>query len=619
MKRRAIGTALAAFVLVAVAAFSVACDGRPKSEGPKTEPPKKHGPAVAVIDLSSGAPEQEPTSFFGPSGGRRSFDELLRVTDELRGKKTGDRAAGVLVKLGSASLGAARAQELAEQLALIKKEKKVYCHADGLTNITLMLTAKGCSQVYLSPAGEVDAIGIAAQIVYMRKLLAEELHLSIDFLQVGKFKGAEEPLTRDGPSPEARASLMGVLTDMRASWIETLSQSRPRATADVVEDGPWSPRRAKELGLVDEVGYLDEALSAAKAASSAVRERTVFGSGAEEQEGDLDDLFRALAGESSVTGPVALVRATGSISMSAGGNGILGGRGGIIEKDFSRTIQKLEKDDDVKAVVIRIDSPGGSALASDLMWHHLMKLRKKKPLIFSVGEMAASGGYYLASSGDYIFAEPMSIVGSIGVVGGKIGFGDALERWGVHAETFAANANKAGAASRAAYESPLVKWDDPTRQRVLESMTGIYELFLARVSEGRSTRGREVSKEKVAENAEGKIFSGRDGKARGMVDEIGGLGAALAKARELAKLPDTAHVAVINTSKGGLFDGLAGGSDDAKAATTMATVKSATSLRGPLDVIEKIAPDLLPFVTSLAPLGEGERSVVALPFALTVK
>jgi protease-4 len=295
--------------------------------------------------------------------------------------------------------------------------------------------------------------------------------------------------------------------------------------------------------------------------------------------------------------------------MTAGGNGIFGGRGGIIEKDFNRAVAKLEKDDAVKAVVLRIDSPGGSALASDLMWHQLMKLRKKKPLVISVGDMAASGGYYLACTGDYIFAEPMSIVGSIGVVGGKIGVGDALERVGVHAETFPANPNKPGAAARAAYESPLTKWDEPTRRRVLESMTGVYELFLARIVEGRSTRGREISRDKVAENAEGRIFSGRDGKARGLVDELGGLGAAIAKARELAKLPESARVAVV-AGKHGLFDGFdLGGTEERVRA-------DATS---PTTFLERTAPDVLPFVTSLAPLAEGERTAVAVPFALTVR
>jgi protease-4 len=593
-------------VLLGVAALSAACEGRPKSaDATKNETPKR-GPAVAVIDLSGGLPEQDKGGLLGMSSGKKSFDELLRVTTDLEESKS----VGVMVKFQGASIGAARAEELGEMLAGIKEKKKVYCHADALTNATLMAAVKGCSQLWLSPAGEVEAIGLAAQIIYLRRLLVDELHFSVDFLQVGKFKGAEEPFTRDGPSPEARASLMGVMADMRKSWLETLSTSRPKATADVVEDGPWSPARAKELGLVDEVGYPDEALAAVKTATGGVREQIVFGQGAAEQEGDFDDVLRAFAGESSESGPIALVRATGSIAMTGGG-GILGGRSGITEKDFDKTIAKLEKDDDVKAVVVRIDSPGGSALASDLMWHHLMKLRKKKPLVFSVGDMAASGGYYLACSGDYIFAEPMSIVGSIGVVGGKIGVGDALERIGVHAETFPANSQKPGASARAAYNSLLVRWDDPTRARVLESMTNVYELFLARIVEGRSTRGRTITREKVAESAEGRIFGGVEGKARGLVDEIGGLGAAIAKARELANLSESARVAVVG-GKGGFLESLDPSAAEERA---HATARAAS----PVDVVDKLAPELLPYVTSFVPLAEGERTAVALPFALTVR
>lgn len=588
----------------------MACDGRPKSEGPKTDPPKKTGPAIAVLDLAGGVPEEASGGLFGGGGSKKTFDELLRTLKDIDHDKS-DRAKGVLVKLGSARIGAARAQEIGDVLSAIKAHKKVYCHADDLTNGTLMLAVRSCNTIWISPAGEVDAIGIAAQIVYMHKLLAEELHLDVDFLQVGRFKGAEEPLTRDGPSPEARASLMGVLTDLRASWTSSMAEARPRATADVVEDGPWGPAKAKELGLVDDVGYADDLAKKLREETGAVRDRVAFGSGAADGDGDFDDLVRALAGESSVTGPIALVRANGSISMSAGGNGLLGGRGGIVEKDFSAQIRKLEKDDGVKAVVVRIDSPGGSALASDLMWHQLMKLRKKKPVVFSVGDMAASGGYYLSSSADYIFAEPMSIVGSIGVVGGKVGGGDALERVGVHAETFPASP-KPGAAARAAWESPLSKWDDPTRQRILDSMTSVYDLFLARVSEGRSTRGRTVTKDQVAANAEGKIFSGTKGKELGLVDEIGGLDAAIAKARSLANLDDKAHVAVVESKKG-LFDGLdPSGSEEAVSARALALIS-------PLGMLAKTAPEVMPFVTSMAPLVEGEKTVVALPFALTVR
>lgn len=606
MKRAVAGTALALLSSVCIAG----CEGRPRTDGPTTEPKPRSGPTIAVLDFSSGVPEQESQGLFGSVGRKKSFDELLRVIDEVT---TDKQKVGVLVKFGSAPIGAARSQEIGEHLEKLKEKKKVYCHGDGFNNATVMAAARGCTSIYVSPAGEVETVGLAAQILYMRRFLADELHLSIDMLQVGKYKGAEEPLTRDGPSPEARASLTSVLVDMRAAWQETITKARPRAgIAEAIEDGPYSPTRAKDLGLVDEVGYAADALAKVKEVASAVREDTVFGPGAEEKGGDLEDLVRVLAGDGSDSGPIALLRATGSIAMTSGGNGLLGGRGGIIEKDVDRTLRNVEKDDEIKALVVRIDSPGGSALASDLIWHHLMRVRKKKPVVFSVGDMAASGGMYLASAGDYIFAEPMSIVGSIGVVGGKVGAAEALERWGVHAETFPANLTKQGAAARAAYESPFVRWDDATRARVLESMTAVYELFLSRVSEGRSTRGRTITREKVAESAEGRIFSGREGQKRGLVDELGGLAAAIAKARELAKLPENAHVAVVG-AKPGFLDALepGGGGGEEKVRAAMEP--------SPIAVLERIAPSMVPFVSSLAPLAEGERAVVAVPFSLTVR
>ena len=608
--RVALRVALTGLTL-ASALFAAGCEGRPHpgDQGKGTEPPRRTGPAIAVLDLAGGVPEQEPSSLFGNVGRKKSFDELLRAIEEVAKDK---KSVGVLVKFGSATIGPARATEIGEHLEKLKEKKKVYCHADGLSNATMITAARGCTNVTVSPAGEVETVGIAAQILYMRRLLADELHLNIDFLQVGKYKGAEEPLTRDGPSPEARASLTSVLVDMRAAWIESITKGRNKpGIAEAIEDGPYSPPRAKELGLIDEVGYAADALAAVKKESSAVREEVAFGSGAEEKGGDLEDIVRTLAGESSEMGPIALIRATGSIAMTSGGNGLLGGRGGIIEKDIDRTLRQLEKDDDVKAVVIRIDSPGGSALASDLIWHHLMRVRKKKPVVFSVGDMAASGGMYLASAGDFIFAEPMSIVGSIGVVGGKIGGGEALEKIGVHVETFPANTTNPTAAARAAYESPFVRWDDASRARVLQSMTGVYELFLSRVSEGRSTRGRTMSREKVAESAEGRIFSGLEGQKRGLVDEIGGLSAAIAKARELAQLSDTAHIAVIG-GKPTFLDALEPGG------AAEGHVRSAVE-PSPLAMLERLAPDLVPFVASMAPLLEGERAVVAVPFSITVR
>src|ERR1019366_2968392 len=376
-----------------------ACEGRPRSalaRGEASHDEPRTGPSVAVLDLSDGAPEQ-------PQGGL----------------------------LGLSAKG-----------------------------VSLALAARGCKRVWIAPASSVDAIGIAAQTIYFHKLLTEEIGLDIDFLQVGKFKGAEEPFTRDGPSPEARQSLESTLADLRAGWLDAFAKGRPGAAQSAPEDGPYTPEKAREAGLVDEVGYFDQARSALEATAGAVRWDARLGPGAQSGSSDtIADVLKTIAGDSLGAAPVALVVASGAITLE-GGSGPLGGSGGISERRLIRTLLRLEHDDDVKAIVLRIDSPGGSALASDLLWHELMAIRHKKTLVVSVGDMAASGGYYLASTGAVIFADATSIVGSIGVVGGKISGGRLLERLGVHAETFPAKTGDPLAAARAASESVLSPWDD---------------------------------------------------------------------------------------------------------------------------------------------------------------
>ncbi len=252
MKHRPLAGPLLATLVVTSSLLAAGCEGRPHAgtttDAKATEPTRKTGPAIAILDISGGVPEHEAASLFGGIGRKRSFDELLNAIAEVG---TNKGIVGVVVKFGSASIGAARSQEIGEHLEKLKEKKKVYCHGDAFSNATIMLAARGCSSIYVSPAGGVETVGLAAQLLYMRRLLVDELHLSIDMLQVGKFKGAEEPLTRDGPSPEARASLTGVLVDFRTAWMNTITEARPRpGMAETIEDGPYSPLRAKDVGLV---------------------------------------------------------------------------------------------------------------------------------------------------------------------------------------------------------------------------------------------------------------------------------------------------------------------------------------------------------------------------------
>jgi protease-4 len=591
----------AAHGAVALLAGSLsACEGRPRAglAGPTSQEGPRSGAAIGVLDLSDGAPEKPPVGFLGLSAKGASFEDLANQVESL-GRDQHVR--GVLVRLGATRVGLAQATEIGGMLAQLGRNVPVWCQADDLGNATMYLAARGCKRVWVSPAGSVDAIGIAAQMVYFHKLLAGELGLDVDFLQIGKYKGAEEPFTRDGPSPEARASLQGCLSGMRTAWLDGIHTGRPTVEATAAEDGPYSAPGAKQRGLIDDVGYFDEARNALEKETHAGHAEVLFGPGSESGSNDVfADILQAVAGEAMAPAPIVVVAAIGAISMDGGG--VLGQTGGIVERRLLSTLVRVEKDDDVKAVVLRIDSPGGSALASDLLWHELMRLRAKKPLVVSIGEMAASGGYYLASAGSVIFADETSIVGSIGVVGGKIAAEHALERIGVHSDTVAANESDPHAAARAAYDSLLVPWDDATRLRLLETMTEIYDLFLSRVAAGRG-----IPAERVAASAEGRIFDGRDGKARGLVDEFGGLLDAIARARALAHLPSDARVGAARDS-GGIIQELIEDEPQGRA-----------SIDPTASLIARLTPELVPFVASMAPIAAREPALCALPFALTVR
>ena len=614
---RARGLGLGMAVVFALAA----CGGRERPVPPAgSKRVSLDQPAVVEIDLSRGLPESSSAPLLGPPS-RRTHAELVR---SLRVLAEADSSKGFLVRLGTSRIAFARAHEIGRILGDARKAgRPVVCHADEYNNSTLLLAAVGCSKLWVSAAGQVDAIGIAAQLIFARGLL-DKLNISADFLQIGKFKGANEPFTREGPSPEARQSLETALGGIRAAWISGIVEGRGKPELQgLLEDGPFAPEEAKAKGLVDEVSDLDDAREAAKKLAGAELIATRFG-GSDRDQGvsqGLLDVLRTISGASAVGTPhVTIVPAMGGIAMSAGSSMPFGGSGGIGERELGQVLTRLTRDDDTKAVVLRLDSPGGSALASDLLWKKLMKLRKAKPLVISIGGMAASGGYYLASAGSKIFAEPTSIIGSIGVVSGKLAVGKALAELGVSVETIAANPDPQRA-NRATYMSAFTPWDEPTRARVLASMEAAYDLFLARIAEGRG-----VGVDAIAPSAEGRLFGGAAAKERGLVDELGGLEDAVTRALELAKLPKDAPVE-IEQDEGGLLDMLTGGDAGGEGRATRggpgAEALAERARRVAADAIVPswldAAPELGVFIGSMGSLLSGERTLAALPFVVSVQ
>ncbi|NUO48901.1 MAG: signal peptide peptidase SppA, partial [Polyangiaceae bacterium] len=447
------------------------------------------------------------------------------------------------------------------------------------------------------------SVGIAFQLIFGRSLL-DKLKVGVDFLQVGKYKGAQEPYTRDEPSPEARESIDLTLRDIRKAWIDAVVEGRGKPVGDALEDGPHPAKEAKELGLIDEIGFLDEARKKARESAGAERTRPIFG-GKSGEGGGIDELLRSFAGSDPSADPhVALVRATGAITMGGGG-GLLSSDDGISEAKLGKLLKDLADDEAAKAVVLRIDSPGGSALASDLLWHRLMEIRKKKPLIVSVGGMAASGGYYMSCAGSKIYAEPTSIVGSIGVVAGKLAFDETLEQFGVNVVTMPAAPDPKKAA-RATMLSPFDRWDDATRAKMLASMESVYGLFLDRIAEGRG-----FDKKVLDGAAEGRIFGGVTAKELKLVDEIGGLDDALRHALSEAGLPADGKVR-LRGQPGGLAE-LFGGGDEAARAFAERAAREVDPLE---KLLGKLPLEARAWVRAMAPLAEREKVVTSIPFVV---
>ena len=589
------------------------CHARPRhgeANAGRGAAPKADEARLVELDLTSGAPESVDAGALslGHTPAAQTYTGLVRTITRAA---SDDKVRGVFVRLGEASFDLAESEELSGLLSkVVSKGKPVICHANTLSNASALLTARGCSKVWLTPAGEVSTIGIAAQMLYLHGIF-EKLKVDVDFLHMGKFKSGAEPMTREGPSEEARTSLVETLAAIRGAWLDESNESRKSdALRDALEHGPWSAGEAVEHHLIDEVGFEADAFEAAKKAAKVSAVEVSFGPRAKSGGGlDIGDLLRVLSGGGSSSDGkphIAVVPAEGAITVESGGPL---SQGGITARALGKTLRRMQHDDSVKAVVLRINSPGGSPLASDLIWHEMMELRKRKPILVSVGNMAASGGYYIACAGQRIFAERTSIVGSIGVFGGKINVAPALDQFGVHAETFAASPEP-GAAARAAFNSPLTSWDDSTRERVRAQMQGIYDLFIARVA-----HGRHMEVDKVRTSAEGHIWSGDQGLERGLVDEIGGLNDALAAARKAAGL-DADTPVTVEGGRESLLDTLLIGDDasDADAAAALERLSVAPNTR----LMSSIPPELRAFVSGFAPLSGTEHVAVALPYGLLI-
>ncbi len=404
-------------------------------------------------------------------------------------------------------------------------KKKIYFHAHGY-DLRAYFLATAADEIVLHPAGAWEVAGLAMEFTFLKDALAL-VGVSADFLQVGKFKGAAENLTRNAMSPELRLSLDAMLDSVYESLLAPMAASRALtvdALRALVDRGFLDPEAARTAKLIDRVEGFDPLLQRLRQTY-----RVEKAPRPAKPRPNLFELFSAQAAEREPDYPhIALLQAQGPIYYAGEDpSSLLGEESQIAALDFLKTLEKIKKNQHVRGIILRINSPGGSALASDILWLSLREAAGDRPMVASMGATAASGGYYLASAAPTIFASPFTLTGSIGVVGGKLVFQDTLSKLKVGTELLTRGRN-------AGYLSSSRPFTPQEREMIASSMDRTYKLFLERV---RTTRPRVKNLEELAQ---GRIWSGDQAVKNGLVDRLGGLQDAAAEVRRLAGLtPDT--------------------------------------------------------------------------------
>ena len=498
-----------------------------EEEAAETKPPVKK---YAEFTLGGAYADTKIVSTFGTSS-TKTLRGLFKKLDAL---KTDDDIAGVIFKIDGVSLGWATLQEIRTKLHEFRdagKETISYLESGG--NAEYLLAAM-MDRVVLMPTGSLNLTGLRAEVLFYKGLM-DKLDIEADMLAMGKYKSGVEPYMRDGMSDAFRESMTALLDDLYAQLLNHIAESRDgistEEASDLINRGPFTAEEAKQENLVDALQYYDALVATLKAASED-EEVQVVKPGSERQRkvpdmnsfAGLMQLFSILnppqRAQAAAENQIALIYASGPILPDI--NSIFTSMSAITPKALKKAFEKARTDDSVRAVVMRIDSPGGSALASDLIWREVMRTQREKPVVVSMGNVAASGGYYIAMAAGTIVAHPSTLTGSIGVFGGKLNLKGLYNKAGLTKEIIARGQN-------ATLYSDYGGFTPTERERVEKMMKTIYEDFV-----NKAATGRDKSFEDIDEIAQGRVWTGRQAQELGLVDELGGLDYALSIAKKQA-------------------------------------------------------------------------------------
>ncbi len=521
-----------------------------KSSASKTSDEEKTAKLASII-VRGALPENQAT----PGLFSELQQDLPKLIARLDKAAKDDAIVGVVLRIRSVSIGFGKVGELRAAIERTRKAgKKVYALLEA-ASAREYLVACACDQIVMPPSGTIMLPGIRAEVSFYKGML-DKLGVQADILHMGEAKGAGEVLTRKNYSPAVKKNLTLLVDDLYDHLVATIAADRKlseRRVQELVDQGLFTVGEAEKFGLVDRVAYEDQWKDALRESLEVEKIALVPTYGKKKVKHDFSGpmgMFKLMqvmmGGKPGKAGPkgkkIAVVYAVGPITTGPSKQTAFGGRM-LGSATLVKALRTAEQDESVAAIVLRINSPGGSALASDLIWREVDRI--EKPVIASMGDVAASGGYYIAMAADKIYAEPATVTGSIGVVGGKVAMAGLLDKIGVTREVISRGQNSG-------IFSQTTKFSETERQALQAMMANTYRQFTTKAAAGRKMELANLEK-----LASGQVWSGTRAKRNGLVDEIGGLRDAVASAKQAAGLdPDKPAEVLILPKPKTFFDQL---------------------------------------------------------------
>jgi protease-4 len=476
--------------------------------------------SALVLHLEGDLPEQSPVDLPLPFLQNQQPMTLLETWRILREAANDNRVKVLVLEPRDLSAGWAKLEELhAEIVAFKKSGKPVHAYLRG-AGMHEYYVATAADKIYMAPEDELDVKGLRAEMIYLKGTL-DKLGVSMEFEHVGKYKDAPDTFTRTSPSPETLEVNNQILDQYFGDIVAVISQGRKKQAADVraaIDQGPFVGKEALNAGLVDGLLFEDEMfdkLNASSAKLTKIGERTYS---------------RAQTGGSGGK-RIAVVTADGEITRGATNEDI--SDNGITATTMVKTLREVESDSTIQGVILRIDSPGGDGIASDDILHEAKILSQKKPTVISMSDLAASGGYFIAMTGDPIIAEPNTLTGSIGVFFGRVNLKGLYDKIGIKKEAI----TRGHFANIDSENGPLT---DEERGKLRKEIEVFYQGFVQRVA---TARKRDYNQ--VEPLAQGRVWLGEQAKKNGLVDELGGLEEAVQMVRQRAKIGATEKVTLV--------------------------------------------------------------------------